>query len=101
MRRVLLLKRKNFDAEPEESFEQPFVVIAPAAFGEAITHFEQGDHRQGDRHPRTHLLAKAMAKRRTAPVHDRDDDVGVEADHSSKKTRRSASSGGSCGMPSG
>src|SRR6266404_6140369 len=42
-----------------------------------------------------------MTKRRTAPVHDPNDDVGVEADHSSKKTRGSGSAGGSSGIPSG
>src|SRR5882724_1782238 len=47
------------------------------------------------------MFRQAEAHSGDAPVDHVDRDVGIEADHSSKKTRGSGSSGGSSGMPSG
>src|SRR6266403_4247265 len=47
------------------------------------------------------MFCQAEAHSGDAPVDHVDRDVGIEADHSSKKTRGSGSSGGSSGMPSG
>ena len=46
-------------------------------------------------------MSGAWHGRISAAVDDVDRDIGVEADHSSKKTRGSGSAGGSSGMPSG
>src|SRR6266403_2012817 len=47
------------------------------------------------------MFCQAEAHSGDAPVDHVDRDVRIEADHSSKKTRGSGSSGGSSGMPSG
>ena len=77
----------TIDAETEKPFEQPLTLLPPVAFGDTEAHLEQGDDRHPDFGACAQLFLKPLAKRRIAPAQNRNDNTGIEANHSSKKTR--------------
>src|SRR3954451_12948579 len=95
MRRVFGVERENVDAKAEKPLQQPLAMLAPIALYDPVAHFKQSGDRQRGFGGRPHLFSEPVSKRRPAPTQNGNDDIGIEANHSSKKTRGSGSSGGS------
>src|SRR6266567_76523 len=101
VRGVFRAERKHGDPRREKLGQQTIGFGPPVAARMAITQFKQRDGGQTNVRSQPQLFRQTEPYRGNAPVDDVNRDVGVEADHSSKKTRGSGSTGGSSGRPSG
>src|SRR6185437_5312669 len=65
-----------------------------------VSHFEKTNYRKSHFSPRAQMFLESGADDRAAPIDQRDDDIRVQTDHSSKNLRGSGLDGGSSGGPS-
>src|SRR5712691_9913180 len=101
VRGVFRIEWKDGDPRRQKFGQQTIGFGPPVAARVAITQFKQRDGGQTDLRSEPQLFRQTMPYRGNAAVDDVNRDVGIEADHSSKKTRGSGSTGGSSGIPSG
>src|SRR5882724_4944126 len=101
MRGIFGIEWKHRDSRRQKLGQQPIGFGAPVTARVAVAQFEQGDGGKTNVRSQPQLFRETEPHRGNTPVDDINRNVGVEADHSSKKTRGSGSSGGSSGKPSG